>query len=133
MAKITILPEGAVIVTLATKLEDLKMVEKYHPEALVVKGGEDGKEELFKLTTTEPNGHINRYGAAFTKATHGEGFAVVTTTLEKLGGSGDPVDIVADKLGSAVMYLNKIEEGIPAVLAETAAAKAAVVGCITVV
>ena len=42
MAKITIAGD-AVVVTSALKLEDIKTIEKYRRNALVLKGGEDGK------------------------------------------------------------------------------------------
>ena len=99
MAKITIAGDAAVV-TSAMKLEDIKTIEKYRPKELVLKGGEDGKEPIFAVGTTN--------------------------------GAGDVKDWVADRLGAAIISLNKLEEKLPAVLDEIAAEKANVLSNITV-
>ena len=64
MAKITIAGDAAVV-TSAMKLEDIKTIEKYRPKELVLKGGEDGKEPIFAVGTTNGAGNINAFGASF--------------------------------------------------------------------
>lgn len=59
MAKIVIAGD-AVVVTSAIKLEDLRNIKKYRPAALILKGGEDGKEPIFAVDVTNGNGDINQ-------------------------------------------------------------------------
>lgn len=63
MAKIVIAGD-AIVVTSAMKLEDIKTIEKYRPNALTLMGGEDGKEPIFAIGTTEGCGNINQVGAS---------------------------------------------------------------------
>ena len=62
MAKIVIAGD-AIVVTSALKLEDIRAIEKYRPNELVLKGGEDGKEPIFAVGTTAGAGNINAVGA----------------------------------------------------------------------
>ena len=59
MAKIVIAGD-AIVVTSAMKLEDIKTIEKYRPNALTLMGSEDGKEPIFAIGTTEGCGNINQ-------------------------------------------------------------------------
>ncbi len=45
MAKVKTMGQAIVVVS-EVKLEDIKKIQKYRPEALVLKGGEDNKEEI---------------------------------------------------------------------------------------
>lgn len=75
MAKIVIAGD-AVVITSALKLSDIKTVEKYRPNELILKGGEDGKEPIFALGTTTGSGNINAVGASFGReASDGSGLA----------------------------------------------------------
>ena len=59
MAKV-IIAGDAVVVKSAIKYEDLKAVKKYRPEALTLKGGEDGKEPIFSVFVKDSGaGSIN--------------------------------------------------------------------------
>ena len=49
----------AVVVTSSMKLEDLETIAKYRPEALTLKGGEDGKEPIFAISITKGAGDIH--------------------------------------------------------------------------
>lgn len=130
MAKITIAGDAAVV-TSAMKLEDIKTIEKYRPKELVLKGGEDGKEPIFAVGTTNGAGNINAFGASFGAETRDdEKLACITLFLD--GVAGDVKDWVADRLGAAIINLNKLEEKLPAVLDEIAAEKANVLSNITV-
>lgn len=129
MAKIVVAGNSLVVVS-AVKLEDLKLVNKYRPEALVLKGGEDNKEEIFRVGVTECGaGEIGKFGVFFGGETHDEEkFATVTICN---AGIADKEEI-ADKYGAALMNLNKVEELIPSVLEVIGAEKDAIMAGITV-
>ena len=130
MAKITIAGD-AVVVTSTLKLEDIRTIAKYRPKELILMGGEYGKEPVFAIGTTNGSGTINKVGASFGRETHDEDkFATITLVCSHP--CGDVVETVADELGAAIMYLNKLEDKLPAVLAEIAAEKAEIMSNITV-
>lgn len=131
MAKITITGD-AVTVTSAMKLEDLKTIEKYRPKAMTLMGGEDGKEPIFRVCTTNGSGDINAYGAAFSGETRDDAKLAYVTMFIGSDVAGDIKEFIADKIGGAIINLNKLEEQLPAVLAEIAAEKATVMENITV-
>lgn len=121
---------NAVVVTSSLKLDDLKTVKEYRPEALTLYGGEDGKEALFTIST-EGSAGINKYGATFKdESRDGEGLATITIALTYDG--EDLKGYLADKFGGALMNIAKLEEQLPAVIEEIAAAKQAVMDQITV-
>lgn len=130
MAKIVIAGD-AVVVTSAIKFEELKNVKKYRPDALVLKGGEDGKEPIFAINVTNGTGSINQYGASFGAETRDEE-KLATLTLIANGIDGDIKEFVADKLGCALTNLNKLEEILPDVVKEIADEKAKVLSSITI-
>lgn len=130
MAKVVIAGE-AVVITSALKLEDIKMVEKYRPKELVLMGGEDGKEPIFAIGTTTGSGNINSVGASFGAATRDDAkLACITLILNNV--TDDVKEVVADKLGSAITNLKKLETRIPGVLEEIKAEKAAIMGDISI-
>ncbi len=130
MAKIVIAGD-AVVITSALKLEDIRTIEKYRPKELVLKGGEDGKEPIFALGTTEGSGNINAVGASFGRESH-DAEKLATITMCTNGVTGDVKDWVADHLGGAIINLNQLEAKLPAVLDAIAAQKAEVMSNITV-
>lgn len=129
MAKISIAGQ-AVVVTSAMALEDIKTIKKYRPKALVLKGGEDGKEPIFALGIGE--GKINEVGASFDQATR-DAAKLATLTMTTDFDGEDIVAFVTDVLGGALINLNKLEETLPGVLAEINAETAAIKQNITVV
>ncbi len=130
MARITIAGDAAVV-TSAMSLEDIKTIERYRPKELILKGGEDGKEPIFAIGTTTGAGNINAYGASFGSETRDENkLACITMFLE--GVTGDVKDWIADRLGAAIINLNKLEEKLPDVLKEIADEKAKVLENIAV-
>lgn len=130
MAKITIAGD-AVVVTSAMKLEDLRTIKKYRPSALVLKGGEDGKEPIFRIDVTDGEGDINKYGVKFGASTHDdEKNAVVTLMISAK--EGDIKEVVADTIGTYVLSLNKLEVALPSVLEEIAAEKEQIMSNISV-
>lgn len=131
MAKTTIAGD-AVVITSALKLEDIKTIEKYRPNELVLRGGEDGKEPIFALGTTIGSGSINAVGTSFSReANDGSGLAVITMVMTGVP-TEDVKDWAADRLGSSVICLNALEAKLPAVLEAIAAEKAVVMEHITV-
>lgn len=128
MAKIVIAGQ-AVVVTSEMALEDIKTIKKYRPDALILKGGEDGKEPVFALGIGE--GRINSVGASFCEATRDEAKKATLTMIA--GYDGDDIeDYVSDSIGAALMNLNKLEATLPTVLEEIAAEKATIKSNITV-
>ena len=131
MAKIVIAGD-AVVVTSSLKLEDIRTIEKYRPKELVLKGGEDGKEPIFAISGTEGCGNINEVGASFGRETHDEEKLASITMCTGVGTTGDIKEWVADRIGGAIISLNKLEEKLPAVLEDIEAEKAEVMSNITV-
>lgn len=129
MAKIVIAGK-AVIITSALKLEDIRTVKKYRPDALILKGGEDGKEPIFGLSVGT-TGEINNFGVCFTDETRDDA-KLATLTLTTSYSGEDIEEHIADEIGGAVNKLNKLEAALPAVLEEIAAEKAEIMSNITV-
>lgn len=133
MAKIVIAGD-AVVVTSSIKLEDYRKVEKYRPEALTLMGGEDGKEPIFRVATTNAvsGASLGKYGAEFASATRDDDkLATITMFYGGIGGANIK-EKIADELGVAILNLNKLEETIPDVIAEIDAQKAAIMENITI-
>lgn len=131
MAKIVIAGD-AVVVKSTLKLEDIRTIEKYRPKALVLMGGEDGKEPVFAIGTTDGCGNINQVGASFGRESHDEDKFATITMVTGTGATGDIKEWVADRIGTAIISLNKLEEKLPAVLEEIEAEKAEVLSNISV-
>ncbi len=121
MAKI-IIAGDAVVVKSSLKFEELKRIAKYSPESLVLKGGEDNKEDVFRIGVTEGEGRIGTYAAEFNSSSRGEdgladedGFATLTM---KFAVSPDEniKEVIADKLGTPMIYLARLEDKLPHVL-----------------
>lgn len=131
MAKVVIAGD-AVVVTSSMKLEDLLTIAKYRPDALVLKGGEDNKEIIFRVAANRNGfGEINKYGATFGSESHDEA-KLATITFGICVGDGDIKERVADMIGSAISKLSDLEETLPEVLEEIANEKAVVMQNITV-
>lgn len=130
MAKITIVGD-AVVITSAMKLEDIKTVKKYRPDALTLKGGEDGKEPIFKLGVCTGAGSISKYGAEFGSETHDDEKKAVMTLICDCH-EGNIKEAVADTIGAYVLNLNKLEDTLPSVLEEIAVEKERIMSNISV-
>lgn len=130
MSKVVIAGE-AVVVTSAMKLEELETIKKYRPNALVLMGGEDGKEPVFAIDVTSGAGSINTYGASFNAVSHDDQ-KLATITMVANGVKGDVREWVADQIGGAIINLNKLEETLPGVLAEIQAEKDTVMANISI-
>lgn len=130
MAKV-IIAGDAVVVKSTLKLEEIQTVEKYRPNELVLKGGEDGKEPIFAVGTTTGVGNINEFGASFGSASHDDE-KLATITLSATGITGDVKEWVADRIGGALVNLRKLEEKLPEVLEAIAAERTAIMSDISV-
>lgn len=130
MSKIVVAGE-AVVITSSMKLEDLRTIQKYRPNALTLMGGEDGKEPIFSICVTSGKGEINEYGASFGAETFDDNkLAVITVPAGSV--KGDVRDYIADKFGAAYTNLNKLEETLPAVLTQIKADKEKIMNDITI-
>ena len=131
MARINVIAK-AVVVTSTLKIDEIKMVKKYRPEALTLFEGEgDKKEPVFCIGLTRGAGEINQYGASFSENTLGDGKeAQVTMILPD--GISDVKEYVSDAIGRAVIKLNKLEATIPGVIEEIKAEKAEIEANITI-
>lgn len=132
MAKITIAGD-AMVITSSQTLEAIKTLEKYRPKALCLyETGENGKkEEVFKVCATAGEGSINQYGASFGSVSHDDE-KLATITLPIPRGTQDAVEYAAEKVGVAIINLNKVEEQFAEALADVETEKAAVRENITV-
>lgn len=132
MAKIVIAGD-AIVITSTQKLEDIKTLEKYRPNALTLyETDENGKKtEVFKVGSTTGEGAISQYGASFGSTTH-DTAKLATITMSLPRGVEDAKKYVADMVGVAIINLNKVEEQFEAALAEVTAEKAAVLENISI-
>jgi len=130
MAKVTIAGK-AIVITSALKLEELETVKKYQPKALVLLGGEDGKEPIFAVGVVRGSaGKIGNVGVEFGEETQTEKLA--TMTLMAPADVKDMKEYVADKYGAALMNLAKLETNLPAVIGAIAAEKQSIMDNISV-
>lgn len=104
--KIKIVGDAMVVVSEA-KLQDIKTLEKYAPEALSLTN-KDG-ERYFTIATTDGNGSVSKYGVAFSGKTT-EGNATITMCIPS--NVEDKHKYAVDKIGMAVMAVNEVEEQI---------------------
>lgn len=125
MANVYIKGDAAIITSTVT-LENLKNVSKYAPKALTLLGGDDNKEEVFKVLVGKSGaGSINAWGATFAPATRDhEGKATITLMVPACVEKAK--EWVVNELGGALMNLKAIEEKLPEVIAKIAADKKAV-------
>ena len=99
----------SLVFTSAMKLEDLKLIEKYRPEALTVYEEKDDKKvKVFKaMTGDEAGGELTAYGVVFSANASPEGYARVTMfhdlPTDKLE------DAIVDEFGPALLRLNALE------------------------
>lgn len=129
MATIKIAGNVAVIES-AVPLDTLKRIEKYRPKALQL--FDDAKEPYFAVATSKGDGSVSRYGVSFGQASYGEGRnAVVTIDIPE--GVEDVKAWVEDKVGTAILNLNKVEAQLDDACAEIDDELAAIRDHITIV
>lgn len=123
----------AVVITSTLLLEDIKSVAKYRPEKLQLKGGADNKEIVFVIgVASNARGSLNSVGAEFGNIPQDEtGYATITIDRPRVDGMGTK-EAVAERIGTAILDINKMEAILPAVIEEIANEKAAIMENITV-
>ena len=101
-------------------------------KALILMGGEDGKEPIFAMGVVRgSDGKIGNIGVEFGEETRDDA-KLATMTLMVPADVKDMKEYVADKYGAALMNLAKLEESLPAVVAAIAADKQAIMDNINV-
>ena len=100
---------SALVVTSSLKLEDIKLIEKYRPEALTLYQEKDGKlVKIFKIMTDEEGaGSLSENGACFGPTASPEGNARLTMFCGALEGDAEAAFI--DQFGAAILRLNDLE------------------------
>lgn len=128
--KVMITGSAAAVTSTITKKE-IETLAKYNPKALTLYGGENGKEPLFSIGVGNTScGKISKYGIEFGQQTAEGGNATVTVVF--CNPVDDPKEYIAENFGSALLNLAKLEETIPAAVAQIEAEKAAVLENITI-
>lgn len=113
MAKI-IVAGDAVVVKSNFKLSEIKSLEKHAPKALSL-FDEDGKTEVFRVATTTGTGTLSAFGVSFSNESEdGNGNAVATLIIPT--GIDNKKAYVEENFGSALIKLNRIEDGIKSAL-----------------
>ena len=98
---------SACIVKSTLKPEEIRTLKKLHPEELVMTD-EDG-DPVFAIDIDEGiPGTINSNGACFGNSTSENGNATITVLLDPE--TEDPVGMVYEKLGKALVNLDKMEK-----------------------
>ena len=100
---------GVAVVESAAKLDTIKKVQKYRPEALsLFEGTGKDKEEIFRVCAApKGNGSLNLYGASFGTATTTDGKATITMMIPE--GTTDAKKWVMEAVGTGILNLNKVE------------------------
>lgn len=132
MAKITVAGQ-AVVVTSEMKLEDLKTIKKYRPEALTLFQEDEngGKDPIFGIGVGKGCGDINKYGAEFGSASRDDAKkAQITMCLPE--GVENVKEYISDTLGAALLKLNRLEATLPTVIEEIEAEKQQIAANITI-
>jgi len=107
----------------------LLTIAKYRPDALVVKGGESGKDEIFSIAPAKDRvGSLSKFGACF--ADQGcDAPAAITITYDGPACK----EKFADEYGAALRYIAQIEEGLDTAMDEIESEKAEVLESIEVI
>ena len=77
-------------------------------------------------------GSINQYGVEFGAETRDEQKLATLTMAVSPTAEGDIRELVADKIGAAIVNLNKLEQTLPQALQKVEADRAALMGSIVV-
>lgn len=119
------------VITSDFTLEQLKKVSKFRPSALQLKGGEDNKQTLYTVLTSDNPGGFNNVGAIFGSEAHdGSGKATITMDVNELPGEDKP-KAIAEEYGRGLSYLKQIEENLQSVIDEITAEQNAIIEAIT--
>jgi hypothetical protein len=128
--KVTITGNTCVL-TSSIKVDDIKLVKKYNPEALQVK--DDKGNEVFRIAYTEGKGSIAPFGITFgNKSLDGNGFAQVSGSFGGAVDEGNVKEVAADLIAPVQEYLTKLEATIPIVVEAIRASRKAIMDDIVV-
>lgn len=106
---------NAVVLTSKLKLDTIKKLEKYVPDALVLVSTEDNEErEIFRVATGKTSS-ISKYGISFATADK-DGFATITTNIPE--DVTDKKVYVKDNFATILLMLKDIEAVAETTLAE---------------
>ena len=119
------------VITSSLKLEDIEKVEKFRPDSLILRGGEDGKEPVFRVgASKKTGGAINKYGVTFaSEAKDGSGLATLTLFLPK--DIPDVKESLVDTYGDVFDNLAVLEEKMPDIIKDIDARREAIMNEIT--
>jgi len=121
---------NAVVIKSTAKVEDIKLLQKLRPDALILKD-EEG-DPVFGIGLTPGAGKVTDAGISFSEnAMDGDGFATYTAVM--LADEGEDIkELVADEFGNTLTQLAKLEAGLPAVIEEAKAEHAALLESIEI-
>lgn len=111
MAKLKI-SGNAIVLTSDLKLDTIKKMEKYNPDALVIfNETKDGdREEVFKIGSGVVSG-ISKYGITFAE-TNKTGLAVATSLLPETVAVGDKKQFVKENFANTLFFLQDLEAAV---------------------
>lgn len=113
------------------KLEDVKLLAKYRPGALVLTEGSGAeKKEIFNVFAGKNDGSIQPNGIIFGAATTGDGKAMVTMKAPE--GTDDVKAWAQEEIGVSILLLKKVEAQFAGALDEVKKEKADVAASIEV-
>lgn len=113
------------------KLEDVKLLAKYRPGALVLTEGSGAeKKEIFNVFAGKNDGSIQPNGIIFGAATTGDGKAMVTMKAPE--GTADVKAWAQEEIGVSILLLKKVEAQFAGALDEVKKEKADVAASIEV-
>ena len=115
------------IVTSAYTLDEIKMIEKYKPEALKLVG--EDKNLVFKYGVAKFEGSFSDNGIMFDKV-DGDGKAAIVFDIP--AEADKRVEYVVDNLGIAIERVKKVEDDLDTIIADIEDAKKAVKESITI-
>lgn len=118
----------AVVLKSGIKLEDWQKVQKYQPNALVLKDAEGN--ETFRVAIGAGSGYVSKLGVSFSDETSDpNGMADVTLVYQS---TLPTPENVMELFGNSILSLNHIEGYIPEVIAEVDAELGEIMSNITV-
>lgn len=122
---------NACVLTSSLKVDDIKLVKKYKPEALAIKN--DKGTEVFRISYSEGNSNIASFGVTFGgKSLDENGFAQVTTIVPEEATASNVKELAADLVAPIQGYVEELEDSIPDVVTEINTARNEIIDNITV-
>lgn len=111
---------------------DIELVKKYRPTALKIKDNDCN--DIFAMSYVEGKSCVAANGVTFGAADVNNGRAMIIGTLpETLPADTTAGDYIADKIGSALPFINELEAVIPEVVDQIKTERAELIGSITTV